>query len=186
MSICSIHFSLLDPGNGTWGFCFWRREPRSLAVFSALMGVTMIAKSSSHRLFRARKKTGKEFQGVRAGMKDFSFQEHKLVGSQTGCPEVTQMTNYAEPDEISKWGESAPNSFRGAVKPSAVMEPSQQKFLRRAKFIQVAGGACGHELQGKKYKWGTTYMPGRETSIDGTHGWWVTAAKEGNLINADQ
>jgi len=26
----------------------------------------MIAKSSSHRLFRARRKTGKEFQGVRS------------------------------------------------------------------------------------------------------------------------
>ena len=98
--------------------------------------------------------------------------------------QVTQQST--EPGEISKWGESAPHSFWGATKPSAVMEPSQQKFLRRAKFIQVAGGACGHELQGKKYKWGTTYMPGRETRKDGTHGWWITAAKEGNLINADQ
>ena len=65
----------------------------------------MIDKSSSHRLFRARKKTRKGYQGVRAseaGMKDFSFQEHKLVGSQTSWPEVTQMTNYASDAVVTR------------------------------------------------------------------------------------
>lgn len=43
-----------------------------------------------------------------------------------------------EPDETSKRGEPAQNSFWGAAKPLTVREQSQQRFLRRAKFIQVA------------------------------------------------
>ena len=47
-------------------------------------------------------KQGRSSKGSEAGMKDFSFQEHKLVGSQTGWPEVTQMTNYAGDTAINR------------------------------------------------------------------------------------
>lgn len=91
-------------------------------------------------------------------MKDFSFQEHKLVDSPSKYhgllwlkwPIIQGTQQSPEPEETSKWGEPAQNAFYGAAKPLTVREQSQQRFLRRAKFVQVAWGAWGHELQGKK------------------------------------
>lgn len=127
-------------------------------------------------------------------MKNVNFQEHKLVDAQSKyhslrwlkwpIMQVAQLS--LEPDETSKWGESAWNFFWGTTK-------SQQSWnkvskgpweqLNISRFPEVLEGMNFME---KKFKWGTTYVPRRETRKGSTHDWWITIAKEGNLTRADQ
>lgn len=180
--------------------CSWSRELRR--VYQVSVNYFLLGPNGKWpRLLRADtgcsgqgKKQGRSSKGSEAEVKDFSFHEHKLVASQSKyCsarwlkwPLMQVAQQLPEPDETSKRGEPAQNSFWGAAKPFTVMEQNQQRFLRRAKFIQVAWGTWGHELQGKKYQWGNTPMPGKEARKDSGHGWWITTVKEGSLPSADQ
>ena len=93
----------------------------------------MRAKSSSHRLSRARKKQGRSSKGSEAAMKDFSFQEHKLVGSQPGWPEVTQMTN-----KLCRWHSNQQNQMRSPSEGSQPQTLSGEQSNLQQSWNQVS------------------------------------------------
>lgn len=115
-------------------------------------------------------KQGLTSKGSGMGMKNFSFQEHKLVNSQSTYhglrwlkwPITQVMQQSPEPDENSRRGEPAPTL--SGEQPNLQQSWSQvsKSLWEELNLIQVAWGAWGHELWGKTCKWGTTSLLERD------------------------
>lgn len=166
---------MLDPADRTWGPALGEENKEASIVTIRYFLLSPNGKghkslSSSHSCSRQ----GNNREGVLRGQK----LEWRTLASRSTRWLILKVNTIAwgdSNDQLRKWHSSHPNQMRpprlgsqpetlSAEQPNLQQSwNSQQRSLRRAKFIQVAWGAWGHELQGKKYEWGPICMPGRET-----------------------